>query len=395
MRVVQLLLRGKFEEAWLYMNHVVLLTDDGDVLIASADQLRTRILEMTSSSHLAGSALFHSDFIYPSNRLQHIWANRLRPTFRFELEALPRLPLEISLDEVDWSHFGIPNAAGTPLDVHIYSRRLFLGSAGGLFSVDIEWGKSPGPTRKWRKRLENACLNIAAKYGAFVASCGTDGLLTSLEDFDWLSPYGLRLGRVRRVRDISQRARWVESSLVNYAFDHVEILKADREWVDKKKEIQVLRGFADQTIDVDEEFRRAGTLDGDEAISKVVANAGSSFLLSGPSKNIRLAAISRHKLRYQRFEVQRERNVESGNIEPLDYLAVRDGTLIEHYSGIIWVKGDGAESSEVLHEAVGKIRTFPQSVRYRNVFTAILNDGVLIAGLFDEEQLEDPVWVEP
>jgi hypothetical protein len=388
MKSVRLLIEGRFEEAWLYMNHLLLLTDDGDVLVVSADEARDRINQMTPASLLAGVALFHSDFLYPSNRNQYIWHNRNRRGLREQVPLLPETELEIPLADLRVERFTIPSQADTPLDVHIYSRRVYLGSAGGLFSIDVEWGDSPGPTGEWRHRFVATCSSVAAKYGAFVASCGKEGLLSSVEDVYWLSPYDIPPGEVHKIRDESRRASWVQSSLVNYTYDAIEILTAERETIDPRKHIQVLRGFGEAVSDVAQSLSRTSPPSVTRGTIEVVGNAGEHFLTSDRQRNLRFVSVSAPKLRGNEVVIRSDRSLDVGPLEPLGLFAMKDGYLLEHYKGVGWIKDDRYE--DIVSTGAGKVRTFPSSIRYKNVFSAILNEGVLIVGLFDEDQLAEP-----
>jgi hypothetical protein len=391
MKSVQLFIEGKFEEAWLYMNHLLLLTDNGDVLLVSADQMRDRLQSKTSASRLAGVSLFHSDWIYPSRQYQYIWANRLRKQLRSQVKKLPEAALEVSLRQLDLQHFEIPSSAHTPLDVHIYSRRVYLGSAGGLFSVDVEWGDKPAPIDDWRHRLDAMCSSVTAKYGAFVASCGKDGLLSSVENVYWLAPYELADDEVRKIRDESRRASWIESNLINYSYEIVEVLHAHRELIDQKKNVQILRGFEKGALGISEPLHMA-VASGDEGVqdAEIIGNVGNRFAILDAERNLSFISVAPRKIRHDEIVLTREERVDVGQVHPLDFLGLKDGFLLEHYDGVGWIKGN--RYVEVIPTGVGKIRTFPSSIRYRNVFTAITNEGVLLVGLFDEDQFTPPQW---
>ena len=391
MKSVQLFIEGKFEEAWLYMNHLLLLTDDGDVVVASADQMRDQLESKTSAARLAGVSLFHSDWIYPTRSYQYVWANRLRAQLKREVKQLPENPLEVSLGDLDFEHFAIPSRADTPLDVHIYSRRVYLGSAGGLFSVDVEWGDEPAPVSSWNHRFDVACSSVTAKYGAFLASCGKDGLLSSLESVYWLAPYELAEDEVRKVRDESLRATWIESNLINYSYDNVEVLHASRELIDEKKNVQILRGFDERTLGISGPLHRAiATEETSVEDSEIIGNVGNRFAVLDAEKNLSFISAAPRKMSGGEIVLRHEQRVDVGQVRPLDFLGLKDGFLLEHYSGVGWIKG--SRYVEVLDSAVGKIRTFPSSIRYRNVFSAITDDGIMLVGLFDESQLNPPQW---
>lgn len=391
MKSVQLFIEGQFEEAWLYMNHLLLLTDDGDVLLVSADQMRDQLESKTSASRLAGVSLFHSDWIYPSRRDQYIWANRLRNQLKGQVKKLPEAHLEVSLKQLDLHQFGIPTGADTPMDVHIYSRRVYLGSTGGLFSVDLEWGDAPAPVDDWRHRLETTCSSVTAKYGAFVASCGRDGLLSSVENVYWLAPYELADDEVRKIRDESQRASWIESNLINYSYERVEVLHANRELIDQKRNLKILRGFDEGALGLSDSLHRSVAID-DEGTrgAEIIGNVGNQFAVLDAERNLSFISVAPRKIRHDEIVLTRGARVDVGNVHALDFLGLKDGFLLEHYNGVGWIKGN--RYVEVIPTGVGKIRTFPSSIRYRNVFTAIMNEGVLLVGLFDEDQFTPPHW---
>jgi hypothetical protein len=388
MKAVQLFIPGSFEEAWLYMDHLLLLTDDGEILVAPADEIRSKLEEITPASLLSGVALFHSDYIYPTLRYQKVWAGRLREQLHAEVPLLSDVPLEVSLRELQLSHFEIPSGAQSPLDVHIYSRRVYLGSVSGLFNVDVEWGEHATPLNDWRQRVDASCSSITAKYGALMASCGSEGLLTSIEDVYWLAPYGIGRRKLRKVRDTSQRAEWWQSNLINYGFGEIEILRSDRQKLELKGEsVQVVRGFAEDAIELSDRIKvaRSSVTNENEPTSSVIGNVGGKLLMTDESGALKLLSVSMRRGITGEVGLTEGATIDAVGIEPLGFLGMQDGLLIEHYRGVGHLRD--AALTEVISEPVGKVRTFPSSIRYRNVFSAILDDGVLIVGLFDESRL--------
>lgn len=388
MKAVRLFIPGSFEEAWLYMDHLLLLTDDGEILVAPADEIRSKLEEITPASLLSGVALFHSDYIYPTLRHQKVWAGRLREQLLAEVPLLSDIPLEVSFSELQFSRFEIPNGAQTPLDVHIYSRRVYLGSASGLFNVDVEWGEHAAPLNEWRQRVDASCSSITAKYGALMASCGSEGLLTSIEDVYWLAPYGVGRRKLRKVRDTSQRAEWWQSNLINYGFGEIEILRSDRQKLELKGEsVQVIRGFAEDAIELSDRLKGARPLVADETepSSSVIGNVGGKLLMTDETGALKLLSVSMKKGPTGEVGLTEGATIDAEGIEPLGFLGMQDGLLIEHYRGVGHLRE--AAFTEVISEPVGKVRTFPSSIRYKNVFSAILDGGVLIVGLFDESRL--------
>src|SRR5690606_16106270 len=184
MYIKKLFFPGEFDEAYIYMQKLVLFDAEGSVFIANLDQV-AQYLEDRYDAKVKSipTHLFARNDWLTNEHFNSMFTNVfIRNAF---LDAFARFHDEIELESRFIRRVG--NSGITDLlDVTIYSRRVYLGTDNGTFHLDVYWKQNEIELiEKPKKRHDAMCTQVNARYGAISISCGDDGLFTRFDDFGW------------------------------------------------------------------------------------------------------------------------------------------------------------------------------------------------------------------
>jgi hypothetical protein len=208
-KAVKLRLDGQFEDAFVYMGRLILVTTSGAILIVPLERLvdqlasgRTRRLLRVLFEH--NDHMTVRDFIRAADGAEK--ANKeLAALVRAEFSAQVEAEAEVTLRV----------AYSAPMDLLLYYRRLYFATDQGLFTRDIDFDPPvASPDGRTIRRTEQACLAVSARYGTINASCEGDGLFQAIDEFGWLGPR--RNNGMSRIARASRRTSWLRNGFVNY-----------------------------------------------------------------------------------------------------------------------------------------------------------------------------------
>ncbi|MBJ7470347.1 MAG: hypothetical protein JHD16_03560 [Solirubrobacteraceae bacterium] len=214
MKSIRLFLPGEFDDAQLYMGHLLLFTADRDVRAVELEPLTSRLETRYSEWRgLLTLAFARNDWL-GSGAMTAIGRNALvAEALNMGFERMAGKVLELDDADFEALHLeGFRQEASAILDSVLYGARMYLGTTEGLYHYDIDWDALTVSSDA--KRTDARCVRATAEYGAINASCEADGLLTGYDEFGW---------RDRNEREdlvetasYSVRSAFLGTDLVNY-----------------------------------------------------------------------------------------------------------------------------------------------------------------------------------
>lgn len=377
MHALRIHVPGDFEDAFLYMDHIVAVGGDRALMWTSLGKLLHDTLP--TQLEALGELFFRRNDLLA----QEGTATLLRdPSVRLLVQTTFARNEEAFLAEPsDWFTSGeYARLLGTAyvLDLHIYNQRLYLGTTEGLLHADLTTeSEDEFFLSRLAKRTDARCLSIATRFGTLAASCEDAGLLVAYDEFAELG-HGTG-SSLAKVSSRSTRTAWLGYNLVNYLTSAEAVgLKASYETLwDRGRRAAVVTD-----LQTSESLLAPETASWDGA--DFAFNDHSTFFVHWPSKEFQV-----HRRTWARGRLGRRVDVLSGEIDrPLSAGSVLAGLVIETYDALWLLSGP---VPELLHrgEAIA-VRTFPNSVRYRNVIVAVDDEGLhLISPLRMEAKSDD------
>lgn len=392
MYIKKLFFPGEFDEAYIYMQKLVLFDAEGNLFMANLDQVARYLEERYDASVKSmPTHLFARNDWLTNEHSTSIFSNTfIRNAF---LDALARFPDEINMDSSRFIRKVGNSGIIDLLDVTIYSERVYMGSDNGTFHLNVHWKKDEIELiEEPKKRHDAMCTQVNAKYGSINISCGDDGLFTRFDDFGWLGSLDSDTSEWQEVSDKSLRTSWLYENLLNYTTPTQPVL------------LKVQR--SDQAMRVSERETREKVAIGFEG-----APTGLSYLLGGQTEgqafspdsliflhNTSTAFLAQTHdrilfeipIKHTRDEVNlvasKPRHLSSDlSTRVLDVMMVRRNLVLELYDSV-WLLANNKLYKVVDGEALS-IKAFPFSRYFKFLITIVVEEGVYIVFLFNENEI--------
>jgi hypothetical protein len=370
---LRLFVPGNFEDAFVYMGTLLAVTDDHEIVSTNYDRLVEDTIDSPNLDVLYKLFLLQNDWL-SQDGTQELLRDRL--VRRSVVRRLTSGDEWLGLPEEWDSRIEYENllGQGTLLDLQIYNQRLFAGTTSGMVQADLFADSGEVEFSAPRKRTDARCLSMSIRYGAVAASCGSDGLLLSFDEFselDYEAPGEL----VRAPVAASVRTSWLGYHLINYG---------------SATQSQALRsGYS-----LPRGGRRTVVVTEVAADERLIAperqdQEGLDFHFNAHSTFFSHYASGRYEVRRRRWASGRLGKVESryeGEMSrPLSTHEVLGGFVAETYSDVYLINDDGA-SRLYSGEAIA-VRTFPNSRRYRNLVLVVSENGLHVISPIGAEPL--------
>jgi len=394
MYIKRMFFPGEFDEAYIYMQKLLLFNADGSLFYVDLDHV-SRYLEERYDTNVKSipTHLFARNDWLTGERFESMFTNVfLRNTF---LDALGRFPDDIEMDTDKFVHsIGDTNIKDL-LDVTIYNRRVYMGTDNGTFHLDLEWKKNEVEIdAEPEKRHDAMCTQVNAKYGSVSISCGDDGLFTRFDDFGRLGDSYRSLIDWREVTDKSLRTSWLFEDLLNYTSATEPVLfrvrRSDKELTDTaaRTREKVAVGFEGNPTELD--YLLGGVTNNQALFQQqqsllFLHNTSKTFLAQTQERTLFEIPVKHEK--DQVSLVASQPKYLSGNLSSriLDVTSVRHNLILELYDSVQLLTG-GQIYRLVEGEALS-IKSYPYSKRFQNLMTVVVETGVYVVSLFDEREL--------
>lgn len=396
MRVVRVRIGGAYEDAWLYKDHLLAWTTAGELRAAPL----SRLVDIADTGSTDVGTLLALLFIRNDWKASALF-RRLVEIRDVEL-AVDGIAAELEKEGFAFDEHDLFDdesgrlVDGTLLNADIYADGIYLSSTKGFFETGISWpgGQLELPSDA-AQRLDKRTVGSSIGYGAVNASCEDDGLFSSFDEFGW--SYASSNRDLEQTDDLSYGTSWLGRSLLNWRGDDVRLLHAETETVDGSTG----RSRDDRTVIVEYDARRDLRHDLDDAlqpwatrqgydgltIHRVVANIGAKFVVDSDRGALLMQAVGVSEpdsvatvRSVQRLPTQDEVVLSANKLSA--------GLIIESETAVHLWQGDGV--IELLSLPVVRVRTFPNSIRYRDMALAISENAIHLIGVFAPEVMLPP-----
>lgn len=280
------------------------------------------------------------------------------------------------------------------LDMRLYAMRMYLGTKKGLYEIqlnsDDRYNLNPSqPERRFDEKV--TCLN--AKSGEVIISCNSEGLFHG----SFLNSNGILQVNERAVSHKSIRTSWSSYDVVNYgeqnSFEYfvnkVESFKADNSFskFDERKERKKITEFGVEKYGLNELLSQSEINADEISYCFNSSTTGFFFLKDGRFVNI--------NLNKEKDEIHFKSRTHilpnlSGNEQkskkPISSSIVPKGCVVEYFDKVVLYQNGKAKLIEESPSI--NVRTYANSIRYRNIITVTKENEVSIHSIFPFEENE-------
>jgi len=190
-RTLSLFLPGSFEDVYIYMGRLIILTAERSLRLYKLEHIVDDLEKRFSSSRPVFTYLFTRNDWLASTQFGALLRNRsIHSAFLTSMQQASRqpyveIPTHLNYLELE-RELKIP--VRILLDFAVYNQRLYFGTDAGLYHLDTDLEDSQARViGQPVKRLDARSMSTLAGYGAIHVSCGNDGLFTGFDEFGWVT----------------------------------------------------------------------------------------------------------------------------------------------------------------------------------------------------------------
>lgn len=377
MKTLRLFIPGSFEDAQVYMGHLIAFTTERDTRLIELEPLTARLeTAYPAWQGILKLAFARNDWLTGSVVTSLARNRRVADALNKSVDELSTEELVVTGDDVDFHRLeGFTQKADVVLDTVLYGSRLYLGTTSGLFDYDIDWQRRK--VHRMRQRIDARCVAASAEYGAVNASCEADGLFTGYDEFGWTASYGDGSIELTQTAPRSVRSAWYSTDLVNYeGAVEPELLRASIEEVKvssafAERERKVVTRFSDPSGDELKDL--VGTLHYERRVPQddlqFIWNSSRAFFINTHSHGFFTAVRNPPKQGGTRIA---RHGSATGRVVAVHPFA-RGWVIETDFRPYVL---SGGRLSQLIDEEPLSVRTFPGSKRYRRLITVTVEDGV-------------------
>jgi hypothetical protein len=389
MKIAKLFFPGAYEDAYVYMGRLFILTERRTILTYDLEKLVNSTEQLFGSLPIPTYLFSRNDWL-SNDQSKSLLRNSdvYRALWVTAFQKFPQPFLEVGGGDFFLGEQELDISDPVILDILIYNRRLYLGATNGFYHVDLIWDeKGPITLEKSQKKTDTRCLNTSAKYGTVNASCNEEGLIAFVDDFNWRKQ---GKGSIKYpLADKSRRTSWLGPHIVNYS-DHnrLNLFKSSSEQTaEAESEGKVLTAIESKGQDLSylfEEAQARYNIPMEEI--QFTFNSNTRLFLhtnTGLLHSIQLSSPDNDgKIRLGKDEKSKE---SIGRI--LSINSTKLGPVVETSDRVALV-GKNGQFFTLSEAGALMVRTFPNSKRFRNLVAITDESGVFLVGLFDESEFE-------
>jgi hypothetical protein len=387
MKTATLYIPGTFEDAYLYMGWLVVVTAEQSFRLYSLDEIVAGIgNRLPGSAYIADLMFRHNEWLTSAQFRSLTKTPSATQDIITQFDTFPK-PYQIPA-EVRHEERYIRVGTNVMLDYLIYNRQIYLGSRDGLFSAFVDWDSDvPILPREFEKRLDARCMSITGRFGAIVASCGDEGLL-------WAAEGGYRSDEEQRpqwdrAEDKSVRARWLANGIINYktATDPnlLGIKKGrSRERLSEDEGDLVVTAIGDERVPLQQyllsEIKNHTPDVFDANLIQYIFNSDKVvfiFTYDGHffALDVKGRRVGPPQLRFSH-------TYKGAGTRILSAASTKLGAVLETDHRVLhFANGDW---TDILNSPALSVRTFPNAKNFHNLIAVTTEQGVYLVGVFDD-----------
>lgn len=395
MRIVQLSFPGRFEDAFLYMGRLIVITEKHSVRIYDMESVVNKLEENKVLLDAPTLLFFRNDLIKSPGFRDRLDNETGKESFLKAVNRLASEPIKITTDFVKPVEWDLKIAADIMLDLNIYNGRLYIGTDTGLYHLDLDWeAKTTKPINTAQKRLDAKCIHTTAKYGTVNASCGSDGWFSFLDDFD----LGMSNSRKEKHNlEYSLRTAWLDFDLVNYPttvtatlFNSVKTIFPPKQLIKSKKNVEpekwlITDFLEDNKFELNRLFVNLNSpYEIDIEDLQFVHNTAQTLFLSTYNNQLFALGLETSSLNNPTVSYVNKHEGLNSLVSSLHTLSGGNSAALVLETDEQVILFAHKTFTPVFDGEVISIRTFSGSKHYRNIISLTTSNEVLLIAIFDE-----------
>lgn len=388
MKTATLFIPGSFEDAYLYMGWLVVVTSQQSFRFYNLDAIVAEMVSLHPQSAYVAELMFrHNEWLTSTQFASLTRTPSSVQDIVTQFDAFPKPCFELPRD-VPFEEHNIRIGSNVVLDYIIYNREMYVGSKDGLFSAFVDWDSDvPALPPRFHRRVDAECVSVTARFGAIVASCGDDGLLWSAEgaypsaERD-RTPWG-------RAEDKSIRARWLANGIINYKTvtdpNLLAVKKArPRDRLADEPGDLVVTSIGEERIPLQEHLL--------SEIRKHIPNVFDASLIQYIFNSDRVVFIFTFDGHFFALDVKGRKagppqllfshTYKGAGTRILSAASTKLGAVLETDHRVLhFANGDW---TDVLDSPALSVRTFPYAKNFHNLVSVTTEQGTYLVGIFDD-----------
>jgi len=393
-------------DCYLYSGHLFIFLKDGTISCLNLNKIYHSLYNDNPEYVNFFRLIFQRNDFYKNNQGEIIFGiYELKKEFKSVWEKISKkIEFEYNIDQLEILG-KIPENDLPILDVKIYSMKIFIATLKGVYTLQLNSnGKEFSSNNKVKKYFDAKSIYLNAKCGSLAISTNSDGLFFGAIDNDEV----LKVNE-KEVTAKSLRTSWVHFDLINYesnnSFNYLENRvisqknKFEYSFSDEKIEKNKITAFGVNKIS-DKELTANLHFD-DEEIKYAFNSSSSAFLITDKGKfyNSNIIVEKPNESNLDEFFGNEEKNNEK-EIDvrfsrryfelpslknkkisrPISAHIIDKGCVLEFIDNVVMFKDNDArviEKNDVIN-----LRTYQNSIRYKNVITIVKSNHITIHSLF-------------
>jgi hypothetical protein len=302
---------------------------------------------------------------------------RMWETISYDRELIFEIPEEMINKLIE-----IPVA--TIYDIKMYGMRSFIGTKSGLYESSIIMDNNKTTLTAPQRVFDCKVINIQAKSGSIFASSNSEGLF-----YGELNGASQMRMRDKPIAAKSIRTNWSNYDLFNYS-DNSDFIYIDNEvtrenkpplysWVDENKERYKFSRIAQDKVSKETLLERS-KIEGDKIIYSFNSASVGFFFLNDGSFVTNGLDKKEGKVRFtSRNNIWNQANTNELN-KPLSSHITPNGCMVEYHNNLILYQN--GQNIYLENEPCVAIKSYPASLRYKNVISVLKDDHISLHALF-------------
>lgn len=392
MNPLKINIRCEAHDGYLYGGRLFLVCNNGTIKSVSLWSIISSNLEyLNPEYHLFKLAFDRNNWTSNSQAKSIFSIPNLKKQFEKEWNRFNNIAYDFTINEDDLTI--LDTVEKMPIfDFRIYGMRMFLGNREGLYEsgFSINGFNEISLNEKLDRVIDSRVTNITAKAGSLMLSSNSDGLFHGQL---WSINERLKV-KQRPVQEQSLRTGWSGYDLINYtaqnSFDYLKnsyerneerkfLYSAGDEdsqkiWIDKVGDecISMEEIFVNTDIKLDDIIY---SFNSSESCFMFLKNG--SFVHSYLNKNNKNERDIKLRSKIHNLPKNKEHNIVN---KPISTKIIPNGCVVEYFDKVIMIQGNRKYLLE--DRGITSIKTYPASIRYRNLITIFDGEKLSIHSLF-------------
>lgn len=383
---------GKFEDAFLYMEKLVTITENNSVCVYDMNNIVNKLQENTNLMDAPSLLFSRNDLIE-----EQVFRNRLydptsKANFLKAVEQINCESIEIGTDYTETVEWDLNIKDDIVLDVNIYNRRLYISTNKGLYHIDIDWeSEKTIPLGRAIKRIDTKCIHTTAKFGTVNASCGSEGLYSFIDDFE-IGNTNTR--KERHIEEYSIRSSWFNFDVVNYqANTNPSFFNSSKIKIKEQKNIQLEKNFENENyiiVNIEKssfnfnDFFIKMNLQNKINLDEIyfTYNSSQSLFITTYDGSFFILKLQKEESNFNISDTYKFNGIKD-LVSSIHTLGIRKAGIVIETDENILLFADGQFIS-IFDGEVISIRTFPNSKYYKNIISVTTSEEIRLISILDE-----------